>query len=50
MDCFLVGAVKVGGVLGCYPYSESRNFLLCRHVDISSDLEFKILSFCPIVM
>ena len=47
---FLVGAVKVGGVLGCYPYSESRNFLLCRHVDTSSDLEFKILSFSAIVM
>ena len=50
MDCFLVGAVKVGGVLGCYPYSESRNFLLCRHVDTSSDLEFKILSFSAIIM
>ena len=35
--CFSVGSKSKG-----LSYSESRNFLLCWHADISSDLEFKM--------
>ena len=45
VDCFLVGAVKVGGVLGCYPYSESRNFLLLSILQVVSNGMFWSFSF-----
>lgn len=33
-----------------YPCSDNKNFFLCLHVDISSDLELRRLSFGDVMM
>ena len=33
-----------------YPYSERRNFFLCLQVEMSSDLEFRIVDLLEVMM